>query len=343
MREKSSLNNTPNLPESPPKKRSVVGRLIGLSVVLGLTAGVFFYGSAAYDWVRASQFTPTSQLASAKQRIAFTDRGAQIFYATSPSIENKQQFNASCESGERTVAILGCYSGDRIYLYNIQNTELDGTLEVTAAHEMLHAAYARLNYFERQTVNDLIEQQYNKIKDTPEIRQAMQYYTQAEPGAELDELHSIIGTTIADLPEELESYYGRYFTDRAAVVALNAKYNAVFSELSKQADVLQKQIDTWAPAIKSDMAQYQIDLTQMNLDVESFNARATAGAFRTQAEFTTARTALEQRVAALNTRRAALNDRVTAYNAAIDELNKLAVHVNKLNQSLNGVDAPGEV
>ncbi len=44
-------------------------------------------------------------------------------------------------------AILGCYnpSSRDIYIYNVTNSELDGVKEVTAAHEMLHAAWERLS------------------------------------------------------------------------------------------------------------------------------------------------------------------------------------------------------
>lgn len=337
------MNNEPNRLESQPKKRHTLGRLISLLFVLALSLGVFFYGNVAMDWVRASQFEPSAQLAKSTTRIKLTPRGEQIFYATAPAIEDKTQFNQSCASTERTVAILGCYYGDNIFLYNIKNTELDGTLEVTAAHEMLHAAYHRLNYFERQHVDGLVSAEYENIKDDPEIKQVMKYYQEAEPGAELDELHSIIGTTIKDLPPELEQYYAQYFTDRGAIVALNEKYNAVFSELNKQADALQKQIDKEGPAIKADMAAYEIDLAQLNLDIQSFNQRADAGAFSSQSEFATARAALEARASELGRRQRSLNARVDAYNHDIDALNKLAVHVNTLNESINGVDAPSGV
>ena len=314
--------------------------------MLLLVSGTVFmmlYGSVVFDWIRAMQFSPSGEIASAEARIVFTDRGKQIFRATAPVIEDKEAFNQSCTSTERTVAILGCYAGDNIYLYNIQNEELDGTLEVTAAHEMLHAAYHRLNYFDRKRIDKLVGAEYDKIKDTPTISQLMQYYREAEPGAELDELHSIIGTTIADLPMELEQYYDNYFSNRAGIVALNAKYSAVFGELSRQADVLQKQIDAEGPAIQREMAAYETTLTQLNLDIQSFNSRAQGGGFRTQGEFSTARTALEQRVQAMNTARDALNTRVAAYNLTIKQLNNLAVHVNRLNESINGVDAPAGV
>lgn len=338
----SSVQNQPSMPR--PRKRSFVRGLISVVVVLGLAAAAYLYGGQVIDWARASQFTPTTQLATVNERTKLTPRGQQIFYATAPAIQDKTEFNASCQSAERTAAILGCYYLDRIYLYNIQNDELDGTLEVTAAHELLHAAYHRLNYFERQDVDAMVARQYQKVKDQPEISQLMKYYNEAEPGAEADELHSIIGTTISALSTELEHYYARYFTDRATIVALNAKYNAVFSELSRQADELQKQIDAEGPEIKKAQANYDTDLAQLNLDIQSFNARAnTSGGFGSQSEFNVARAGLMQRTAALNARQDALNARIHAYNALVDSLNKIAVHVNKLNESINGVDAPSGV
>lgn len=330
------MNNEP----SRPKKRHVLGRLIALLIVIGLAGGAFLYGSVAYDMVRASQFAPSSQVTGVVGRISFTPRGQQIFYATHPAIQEKSQFNESCKSTERTAAILGCYYKDRIYLYNIQNSELDGALEVTAAHETMHAAYHRLNYFERQRVDEMIRSVYEQIKNTPEIKQLMEYYAHAQPGTELDELHSIIGTTIPDLPADLERYYARYFSNRQVVVQLNANYVAVFSKLSAEADALQKVIDEEGPAIKAAMAEYEVNLGQLNSDIQNFNTRAESGAFRTQGEFNVARNALMARVSELSKQQAALNARVDTYNETISRLNALAVHANRLNESLNGVEAP---
>ncbi len=336
------MNTGPNLPRDLPKPHTARALVTLLAIpVMGVLA--YLYGGVAIDAVKAAQYTPTSQLQTAEQRIALTARGQQIFYATAPAIQDKAEFNASCQSAERTAAILGCYYQDRIYLYNIQNAELDGTLEVTAAHEMLHAAYHRLNYFERQRIDAMVEQQYQRVKDQPEISQLMQYYAKSEPGAELDELHSILGTTISDISPELEQYYARYFTDRAGIVALNAKYTAVFSDLSRQADELQTQIDAESAALKTTLATYEADLEQLNLDIESFNARAGGGGFTSQSEFSVALAGVQRRVSAMNARQSALNTQINAYNDMVERLNKIAVHVHTLNQSINGVSAPSGV
>ncbi|QCT39917.1 hypothetical protein FBF31_02410 [Candidatus Saccharibacteria bacterium oral taxon 955] len=309
-------------------------------VVLGLAVLGVLYGPTLLDALRAMQFQPSEQITSIRNRIGLTGHGERIFYATAPAIEDKTQFNKSCQSTERTAAILGCYFKDRIYLYNIKNAELDGTLEVTAAHELLHAVYHRLNGLERPRVDQMVRAQYEKIKDNANLKQIMQYYQRAEPGAEADELHSIIGTTVRDLSPELERHYATYFTDRAKVVALNESYNRVFSGLSQRADSLQKKIESARPVIEQDLKQYEVDLEQMNLDIQTFNQRASSGGFNTQAEFQATRAALLSRANALTSRRQDINGRVAALNADITALNEIAVHVNQLNESINGVSAP---
>ena len=337
------MNSEPSqLPLRRPKHRILRG-LVSLLVFALVAAGAYFYGPIAVDAVRASSFHPNADITSVDSRIGLTARGQQIFYATAPVIEDRDAFNADCQSVERTAAILGCYVRDQVYLYNIQGSELDGALEVTAAHEMLHAAYARLNIFEQAHVNDMVNAEYAKIKDNPDIKQEMQYYAQAEPGEEANELHSIIGTTIKDLPADLEQYYTRYFTNRAAIVAMNAKYTAVFDEVNQQASALQDKITTEAAAIKQASTQYNADLTQLNSDIESFNERATSGGFTSQYAFTVAHEALSARIQEMKDRQIALNQQIDAYNADVAEYNKLAVRAKQLNQSINGVEAPNSI
>lgn len=206
---------------------------------ISIAVGGFFYGQTAFDTYRASTFTPPAAVAAVEGSIKLTPTAQRTFRATQPAIETSDQFNAHCKSTERTAAILGCYYGDKIYLFDVENAELAGAKEVTAAHELLHAQYARLNIFERPKVDAMIKKAYQKVKNEPEIAKAMEYYREAEPGAELDELHSIIGTTIGELDSDLEQYYARYFTDRASIVAKNQAYTAVFTRVNTRAEALQ--------------------------------------------------------------------------------------------------------
>ena len=324
------------------KRTSFMRSFTAIVAVAGGLAAAYWFGPQLLDEFRAQQYTPSSHISAIEQRVTLTSAGRRIFYATSPEVQDSVQFNGSCHSVERTTAILGCYYRDRIYLYNVQNSELDGALDVTAAHELLHAAYARLSTFEQHKVDGLVRAAYQKVKNEPTLKRLMEYYKQAEPGAEINELHSILGTTIANLDSELERYYARYFTNRASIVALNRRYTQVFSELDQQAASLRAKISAEESSLKTETDAYQNELNQLNSDIQSFNQRAVSGDFSSQ-EFYTTRSALSGRVASLNSQQNQLNTRIAAYNTMIAEYNKLAVRAQQLNQSMNGVSAPSEV
>lgn len=340
MNTDQNLNN--QLPA--PRKFRLWRALLPAAIVLVVAVGAIFWLPPLIDAVRASRFEPTSEIQTVTERLQLTKRGTNIFYATTPVIESRDDFNQSCHSTERTVAILGCYYRDKTYVYDIENQELEGAVEVTAAHELLHAAYFRLNMFDRMHVEKMLRQEYELIKDTDSIKRVMQYYSEAEPGAEIDELHSIIGTTVSKLPEELESYYARYFEDRSAIVEMNTKYTSVFDEVNQRAKELQAKLEADGPELRADLAAYDAELTQLNLDITNFNERAaSSGGFASQRAFIEAGIALTRRVDDMNARSRMLNERVASYNDDVAALNAIAVRANQLNDSINGVAAPSEV
>lgn len=339
MNQETNLTSNTTVVAPPPRRKNYMWRaVLSAAAVLVLSGCGILYGQQVVDAIKARLYHPTGQIESVTTRLQLTDRGRDIFYATNPLVESKQEFNNNCQSEERTVAILGCYYRDRVYLYAIANEKLDGTLEVTAAHEMLHAAYQRLNFFERARVDQLIKTQYAALKDDASLKEIMQYYQQAEPGAEINELHSILGTTVATLDPELEQYYNRYFGDRASIVALNATYNKVFGDIKKQTDELEARIKVTETSLKADLGVYEVDRRQVELDISNFNEQASTGAFATRSAFNAARSALVARVDALNTRRDEINQRVAAYNADVAAINKLAVQASDLYKSINGAE-----
>lgn len=293
------------------------------------------------DVVRAYNFHASAQISAIDNRLQLTDRGTDIFYASSPEIDEQATFNANCGTEERSAAILGCFYKDHIYLYDLKNSELDGTLEVTAAHEMLHAAYQRLTIFERYWLDQKIVDEYNKVKNDDTIKQLMSYYDKAEPGAEVDELHSILGTVIKTLSPDLEAYYARYFKNRVSVVALNEKYNQVFAQIRAQSTQLENKLAAEEPEINQLLAQYDTDRVQLEADVAAFNAKAKANQFTSQEQFTQERNVLLARIDELSKRRDMINQKVAVYNADVEALNKLSVRTNELYKSMNGAEAAG--
>ncbi len=88
-------------------------------------------------------------------------------------------------------------------------------MPVTAAHEMLHAAYAELAPGQRRRVDQLLDQAFEASADQ-RLRDTLAEYADAEPGQRHNELHSILPTEVAELSPPLERYYQRYFEDRGA-------------------------------------------------------------------------------------------------------------------------------
>lgn len=320
---------------------NVARGLIGLFAGLVIAVGILLYGNQVVDAILASRYVPTSEIAGIHDMLQLTGEGSNLLYASAPVIETGQSFNSACESTERTQAILGCYNLRKIYLYDVVNPELAGAKEVTAAHEMLHAAYERLNVLDRPRVDQMMGAEYQKLKGEPELKKLVDYYEKAEPGSLNNELHSILGTIEVELSPELEAYYARYFKNRAAIVAMDTKYSAVFSDVEQRVAQLTVQIEERKPEVEASLSGYQTDLAQLNTDIADFNAKTNAGVFRTTSAFNAARQALVSRVNAINARRESVNADITAYNALVAEQNKLAVRVEQLNSSINAAPAAG--
>lgn len=332
------MNSTTKAPAS--NKAIFVRTLVPSLLLVAICVLLLLYGQRAIDVYEAGQYHPTAQISQVSDRVMLTARGTELLYASKPVVEDQKLFNDNCESTERTTAMLGCYHRKKIFLFNVQNKELDGAIDVTAAHEMLHAAYDRLNVFERIHINNMVTAEYEKIKNDKDIKQLMEYYSKAEPGATLNELHSIIGTTKSSISPELEQYYGQYFSDRGKVVELNTKYNTVFRQVEAQGAELVKIINQESPLLHSDLDEYNAERSQLETDIASFNARVNSGGFTIRSSFETARAALVERSDDLNARREAINQRVETYNNNIEQLNALSVRIQQLNSSINGITSP---
>jgi hypothetical protein len=316
------------------------GALIISLVAMMVTGWLVLNRQLVVDQLSVWQYQPTSSVASLATRADMSDKGRFIFYASQPAVEDSEQFNQNCGRKEQSTAILGCYDGRRIYVYNIVNAQLDGIKEVTAAHEMLHAAYQRMDAAEKTRVDALIEAEYAKLKDNKELADRLAFYARTEPGERDNELHSVIGTEVATISPELEAHYKNYFSDRQATVALHAKYDSVFAGLQAQSAALSAQLTVLGDAIEKGSASYNTAVAQLNQDVANFNSRAASGGFSSRSEFESARSALVARANALNAQRDQINGDVVRYNALRAELSQLAVQTDALNRSIDSSLSP---
>ena len=315
------------------------------SLIFLLISGIVAYWLVTHrqqvlDTVSLWSYQPTSQIAAIADRTTMTPVSRSLFYASHPSLNDAQTFNNDCGKSEQGAAVLGCYTGLRIYIYNVTDAQLDGIHEVTAAHEMLHAAYMRMDDAEKKTVNDLLESEYAVLSKDPAFTSRMALYARTEPGERDNELHSIIGTEVATISPELEAHYAKYFSSRAAVVALHDKYSSNFTRLQAEAASLSDQMSQLTAEIKSRSSSYTAASEQLDRDIASFNQRASSGDVQSQAQFNSERQALVARTAKLSAERSAINGLIDQFNKIVNQYNAIATQTEQLNQSINSSPAP---
>lgn len=286
------------------------------------------------DIYQSYLYTPSSQEESIQKNIQLTDKAAFLSAASHMDVSDAADFNTTCVQQESGNAILGCYANKRIYIYNVQNEKLQGIHEVTAAHELLHAAWDRLGDDERSRISELLEDAYQKVQDD-DLRERMDYYSRTEPGERYNELHSILGTEKQALGTELEEYYSQYFKDRSVIVSYFTQYYSVFDSIQKQADALYDELTGLSKQIDQQKSAYESNAKVLSADIADFNARANNGGFSSAAQFNAARATLLNRISKLDSQYLALSAQIRTYNDKLEIYQNLALQQKELQKSID--------
>lgn len=308
---------------------------------MGILLGVLNYRQIADRFI-VMQFTPTQQVRQIVADTHLTELGERILLANRPEINEAKTFNTHCAEEEKTNAVLGCYDGENIYLFAIKNDELKGIVEVTAAHEMLHAAYDRLHFWEFNDVRHLIEKEYDRLKADKNFVERMKVYSDLPYEDQVNELHSVIGTEVDTLSPELEEYYKRYFVDRKKIVKLHDNYADTFERLEKESAALSEKINKDVEKINTIVVQYNADVDALSAAIDNFNARADAGSFTSRQQFSAERNQLVYRSQTLDNTYTAIQKMIADNDADRKKYNEISLHINELNASINSktVKAP---
>ena len=315
------------------KSKGIVSGIVAL-VILAIAGWMLLNRQYIIDLVNYYEYQPTSTIASFVDKASMNAQGKFLFYSAQPKLEESTDFNTSCPNySAGSMAILGCYDGQKIYIFNVSNSQLNGIREETSAYEMLHAAYKRITGDDKTKLDALIEAEYAKQANSSTAA-SVAYFAKYEPGERDDELFSVIATQFATISPSLESYYSRFFNDRQVLVTLYNQYSSVFTNLSTQSTDLYNQITTLNQKIVSDKATYEQNSAQLQTDINTFNQDAQSGNM-TQSQYNSQRAALENRISALDADRAAINDEITNVANLVTQYQALALQVQQLNQSID--------
>jgi hypothetical protein len=304
------------------------------TVVAVVIIGIRF-GQDLEDWRKLLEYQPSTEIAKLATKTTMTDTARRLFYVNQPTIENRKSALNLCKSSEHTV-VLGCYVPNRgIFLQAVTDPRLQGVMEVTAAHEMLHVAYQRMSIVEQTQLGKQLQAVLSKL-DNPRIMKLVQTYSDQDPKSVNNELHSILGTEVQNLSPELEAHYRQYFTDRSTLVALSERYEGVFTALRDKARSITQQLETR----KSALAQLTAQVKQEAETVESERATLqTTIVANPQSDYSFRVSAFNSRVQNYNQLVAQLKEQSEAYNQMVVAHNSLALEEKSLVESLENKSA----
>lgn len=302
--------------------------LIAVLVVLSTlgAAALWLQPSTLGDRFTALIHPVDAEVKALAESVGLTDSAKIRLYGTQPQLLSDDEFVERCGTDDEEGAVLGCYTPEgRVFVSNITDARFDGIREVTLAHEALHAAWDRLDFETKTKLTSQLENAYDRVR-TDELDERMAAYETSEPGQRANELHSILATEVADLGDDLESYYATLFTDRSIVLQKYESYRSQFTENEAQIESLGASIEQARTSLEQRSADYDAALAQYEADAAALEARR-ASVDRTSTSavnaFNSELDALRQRQVTLNAEADSINVGVARLNADIDEYNSL--------------------
>jgi predicted nucleic acid-binding Zn-ribbon protein len=304
------------------------------------------------------KFLPISYKASSSEieqlaiSTTMTPKARQLFYRNDPKIVPKHLLPSLCQKPERVpqrTIHLGCYirRGDEssIVLQSVTDPRLQGLTEVAAAHEMLHAAYEELSPAERSRLSPKLRQSAQQVK-APHLLPVLQAYEAGNPETYTNELHSYLGTELANLGDpDLEKHYQQYFHDRQQVLALAQRANSTLTQLEETARQLKQEIETLEASLKDQQqsiqqadqnlgARFQ-NLEKMKSELSSFRQQAESsssqsGSMSLISQFELEKDRLNAEVNQHNLQSQALQQKVSQFNQAVETYKQKVSTYNEL-------------
>ena len=280
-------------------------------------------------------FEPTTEIQNLEKALKLSEGAKALFYATQPKIiSDKKIFKSLClaedESTEKVgigkdTSILGCFipKTESIYIYNPGDSRISGVKENSAAHELLHAAYLKLNNKEKESVDALIEHFFSKSADE-KLRQRIVSFSKER---RLNELHSILGTETLKLPPELELHYSKYFVDRKSVVSFSRSFD---NELDNRKTKI-KELDNELEIKKAQIESNKKVIGEISTEVNAEKSRIES--IRGNQEPKKINKAIDE----VNTKISKMNKLIRETDVLINQYNRIVIQRNSYSKDTSGL------
>lgn len=254
-----------------------------------------------------------------KRQLELTPKGEFLYEASQTELQKAEEFRNSCQGLEKNNIVLGCYTRQRIFVYDIREKKLEGVRQVTAAHELLHAVYERLSSEDQETVNRLLKQQLASLSDK-RIKETIALYSNLDEAERMDEIHAILGSELEEVSPPLERHYQKYFTNRSVITNFAKQYQSQFIRLEEQRKAYDKEI----AKLKSQIEYLQKSLTEQKQQLDAKKAEIESTEFSSTQSFNAAVETFETLRVSYNASVGRLQQLIKTHNTTVEVRNRLA-------------------
>lgn len=224
---------------------------------------------------------PAADLVEVADKAFLTDEARTLLYASKPRIAPLDEVAAACERPADDPPV-GCYSRALGILVHVPSDARVADWAVTTlAHELLHAAYDVLGDGELSAIHDLLEAEIARVPADDRVHLQIEGSIAGHEASRETELFAYLGSQV--MPEggfapALEEVYARYFTDRAALVAVYQRVDgtvrAVYDETLAAFEQLAA--DEQAAAnergqLTADLEAYETARVEYDADADHYN------------------------------------------------------------------------
>jgi hypothetical protein len=304
---------------------------VGVLLAGGL---IWFNRWAIYDWSRLFNYSPPAIISQFADQTTMTPYARHLFYVYHPQLDDAPSFNQNCRVTKQAV-VLGCTVNlQGIYLFKVNDPQLNGIEQVTAAYEMLHVGYSRLSPSQRKHIDKLVLAQFNSVKGSqPRLAAEAKSYQQTEGDAALpNELHSMMGVEVDHLSPELESYYSKYFKNRQAIIALKDRYQSAFTNRQQAVAHDDQQLDSWRQTINTNQANLKNQAA--NIDQQRTYMQKLADSNQID-QYNAQVNGFNAKIDAYNRLASQTRSLIGQYNQLLAQRNALALQINQLTQTIS--------
>lgn len=317
---------------SPRNNRKIILILAAASMVVAVVLAII---AANFTFIKdvfvGMRYRPSGEMTEIFDALELTDDGQRIFKASLPELMEREEFNQKCRETTNESAILGCYTDERIFVFDIESDELAGIRELTTAHELLHAVYHRMSDGEKMKWNELLSRVYKENEER--LGEEIGTYAKEQ---QAEELYVRAGTEVKGLPEELERHFAGIFKNQDKVVEFYESYISVFEKIERRMEELLGKVNDLSAQVDAKVSEYETRAAALNQAAAEFNECAqTTDCFSSTAVFNARRAELVNEQSALKTLYQEINDLIEKHNKYVSEYNESALHGQTLNKVIN--------